>query len=116
MKYWLFYAPSTSITSTDWINIPGSRALLNVTSPYVVTGLANGYTYSFTVNGRNGDGPGGAGNQFVDPHVGAVALEPGDLFLLCSDGLVEGLYNHHILDLLRPTEPADPAANPARRR
>lgn len=57
----------------------------------------------------------GGGNQFVDPQVGAVALEPGDLFLLCSDGLVEGLYNHHILDLLRPTEPADPAQNPARR-
>ena len=65
VKYWLFYAPSTSITSTDWINIPGSRALLNVTSPYVVTGLANGYTYSFTVNGRNGDGPGGAGSPSV---------------------------------------------------
>jgi hypothetical protein len=65
VKYWLFYAPSTSITSTDWINIPGSRALLNVTSPYVVTGLANGYVYSFAVNARNGDGPGGAGTPSV---------------------------------------------------
>lgn len=65
VKYWLFYAPSTTISSADWINIPGSRAVLNVTSPYVVTGLANGFVYSFTVNGRNGDGPGGAGSPQV---------------------------------------------------
>jgi hypothetical protein len=58
VKYWLFYAPSSTISSVDWINIPGSRAILDVTSPYVLTGLANGYTYSFTVNGRNGDGQG----------------------------------------------------------
>lgn len=65
VKYWLFYAPSATISSTDWINIPGSRAIIDVTSPYVVTGLVNGYTYSFTVNGRNGDGPGGAGSPAV---------------------------------------------------
>lgn len=42
----------------------------------------------------------GGGNQFVDPQVGAVAYEPGDVFLLCTDGLTEGLYNHHLVDLL----------------
>ena len=26
VKYWLFYAPNKTITSTDWINVPGSRA------------------------------------------------------------------------------------------
>jgi protein phosphatase len=55
----------------------------------------------------------GAGNQFVDPQVGAVAYEPGDMFLLCTDGLVEGLYDEELLDLLRPTASA-PAGNPAR--
>ena len=65
VKYWLFYAPSTSISTVDWVNVAGSRALLNVTSPYVLTGLANGFTYSFTVNGRNGDGPGGPGSPSV---------------------------------------------------
>ena len=43
----------------------------------------------------------GGGNQFVDPQVGAVGYEPGDLFLLCTDGLVEGLYNDHLVELLR---------------
>src|SRR5580658_36424 len=43
----------------------------------------------------------GAGNQFVEPQVGAVGYESGDLFLLCSDGLVDGLYNHQILEVLR---------------
>lgn len=48
----------------------------------------------------------GGGNQFVDPQVGAVAYEPGDIFLLCTDGLTEGLYNHQLVDLLRaPTTP-----------
>lgn len=54
----------------------------------------------------------GGSNQFVEPQVGAVAYEPGDTFLLCTDGLSEGLYNHHIVDLLRP--PQNAAADPAR--
>lgn len=47
----------------------------------------------------------GGGNQFVDPQVGAVAYEPGDIFLLCSDGLVDGLYDQHLLDIVRPEKP-----------
>jgi len=49
----------------------------------------------------------GGGNQFVDPQVGSVAYIRGDIFLLCTDGLVEGLYNHELSELLR--EPADSA-------
>lgn len=43
----------------------------------------------------------GGANQFVDPQTGAVACERGDTFLLCTDGLVDGLYDHQIVDLLR---------------
>jgi protein phosphatase len=43
----------------------------------------------------------GAGNQFVDPQVGSVAYESGDRFVLCSDGLVDGLFNGQIEELLR---------------
>lgn len=54
----------------------------------------------------------GGGNQFVDPQVGRLDHRPGDLFLLCSDGLSEGLYPHQIVDLLRSG--AQDGANPAK--
>ena len=57
----------------------------------------------------------GGGNQFVDPQVGAVGYDAGDIFLLCTDGLVEGLYDHHLIDLLREPSSSAPGANPARR-
>ena len=38
----------------------------------------------------------GASNQFIDPQIGAVGLEDGDRFLICSDGLVDGLWDRHI--------------------
>jgi protein phosphatase len=43
----------------------------------------------------------GGSNQFVDPQVGAVSYQRGDIFLLCTDGLTDGLYNHHLIDVLR---------------
>ena len=57
----------------------------------------------------------GGGNQFVDPQVGRVAYEAGDMFLLCTDGLTEGLYNDHLVDLLRSTASEGSEANPAHR-
>lgn len=43
----------------------------------------------------------GAGNQFVEPQIGAVSYGAGDLFLICSDGLTEGLFDSQITDLLQ---------------
>ncbi len=57
----------------------------------------------------------GGGHQFVEPQVGAVGYEPGDTFLLCSDGLTEGLYDHHLVEFLRAPSVADPGVNIADR-
>ena len=57
----------------------------------------------------------GAGNQFVDPQVGAVVYESGDLFVLCTDGLVEGLYDEQILEIIRSHEPVAPDQSVAHR-
>jgi protein phosphatase len=56
----------------------------------------------------------GAGHQFVEPQVGSVGCEPGDRFLLCTDGVIDGLFDAQLVELLRSPEPgADP--NPAER-
>ena len=49
----------------------------------------------------------------MSPQVGAVGYEPGDLFLLCTDGLVEGLYDEQILEILRPAKRPRAGHNPA---
>ena len=43
----------------------------------------------------------GGKNQNLQPQFGAVGYEPGDRFLICSDGLVEGLFNSGMERILR---------------
>jgi len=52
--------------------------------------------------------------QNLSPHFGAIGYEPGDAFLICSDGLVEGLFNSGIKRLIRKPGPSD-EGNPAER-
>ncbi len=47
----------------------------------------------------------GGENQFVEPQFGMVPCGRGDVFLLCSDGLTEGLYEHQIVEVLRIDKP-----------
>jgi serine/threonine protein phosphatase PrpC len=47
----------------------------------------------------------GAGHQFVDPHIGAVGHRPGDRFLICSDGLIDGLWDRQLDELIRTPSP-----------
>lgn len=56
----------------------------------------------------------GAGHQFVDPHIGAVEYHAGDRFVFCSDGLIDGLWDRHIEELLRQSEDSS-GATPAQR-
>lgn len=50
----------------------------------------------------------GAGFQFLDPQIGAVGCEPGDRFLICSDGLMDGLWDRRIEEILQTV--TDPRA------
>jgi protein phosphatase len=43
----------------------------------------------------------GAGNQFIEPQVGAVGHNAGDRFLICSDGLVDGLWDRQLEEIVR---------------
>jgi serine/threonine protein phosphatase PrpC len=55
----------------------------------------------------------GGGNQFVEPQMGAVAYEAGDIFLLCTDGLVEGIYPDRMLEVLQGDVRQWPNGDPA---
>jgi protein phosphatase len=55
----------------------------------------------------------GGSNQFVNPQVGAVGYEAGDSFLICSDGLTEGLYGDQLLEFIREEQAR--GGNPANR-
>jgi photosystem II stability/assembly factor-like uncharacterized protein len=65
VDYWLFYANSSSISTSNWTTIPGSQSVIGAASPYVAAGLSNGAIYSFTINGRTNGGPGGEGTPSV---------------------------------------------------
>ena len=43
----------------------------------------------------------GAGHQFIDPHLGAIEHRVGDKFLVCSDGLVDGMWDRQLEESLR---------------
>jgi hypothetical protein len=78
VDYWLFWAPSASISTSNWTRIIGSISVINVTSPFIATGLSNGTVYSFTVDGRVKGGPGGAGTPSVSavPRLAGTAPAP----------------------------------------
>lgn len=42
----------------------------------------------------------GGGHANVCPHFAAVPYEPGDRFLVCSDGLIDGVWERHIANAL----------------
>ncbi len=52
----------------------------------------------------------GADYQFIQPQVGSVYLQPGNVFLLCSDGLNDGLYDSQIGEKLLAPSDGQPAA------
>ena len=57
----------------------------------------------------------GAGNQIIAPQISAVAHRPGDRFLICSDGLVDGLWDAQLEEMLRAAAPTIDEPSIARR-
>ncbi len=48
----------------------------------------------------------GAGHQFIEPQFGVLPCGPGDRYLLCSDGLIEGLWDRQLEEIVRAPDPA----------
>lgn len=57
----------------------------------------------------------GGRNQFVSPQIGVVPYQAGDTFLLCTDGLVEVLYDREFSEMLHGPNFAQPDFNMAER-
>lgn len=57
----------------------------------------------------------GGKNQNLSPQFGAIGCEPGDCFLICSDGLVEGLWNSGMERLIRNPNARQKDKNPVER-
>jgi hypothetical protein len=89
VEYWMPYAPQAAFDSTDFTKTAGLRWLTNVTSPYVLTGLTNGQTYTFAINGRTGTGKGGALTQAltVMPRTAGAAWSAGSGITVPTDDL-----------------------------
>lgn len=51
----------------------------------------------------------GGGHQRVNPHLAAVPYQHGDRFLVCSDGLIDGLWERNLTNYLAncPDDPAE---------
>jgi protein phosphatase len=52
----------------------------------------------------------GAGHRYVDPQIGAIGLDPGSRFLLCTDGVTDGLYDARLDEALREESPEQASA------
>jgi PPM family protein phosphatase len=49
----------------------------------------------------------GAGHRYLNPQLGVIDYEPGDRFVLCSDGVIDGLWDRGIEDIVRNPQPDD---------
>jgi protein phosphatase len=57
----------------------------------------------------------GAQHQFVEPQIGAVGCQAGDRFLICSDGLIDGLWDARLEDVIRQGRPGPDGETVAQR-
>lgn len=79
VEYWVFWGRGSEITTVNWAT-QGGTVIVGAKSPRVITGLSNGQTYSFTINGRKDGGPGGEGapTQVAVPQFAGANWSLGD--------------------------------------
>lgn len=53
----------------------------------------------------------GGGHEHIAPHMAAVPYETNDRILICSDGLIDGVWERHITNALADASSAEDAAN-----
>lgn len=66
VEYWSWVASGSGVTPQNCSSKPSCSTSVGVTSPLSISGLSNGQTYSFSINGRIDKGPGGAGSVAVE--------------------------------------------------
>lgn len=57
----------------------------------------------------------GAGHQILSPHIGRVECQPGDRFVFCTDGVMDGLWDRRIHELVTTPLIQDLPKPPAQR-
>ena len=92
VEYWLFFGPSsvtptTTATMQGWFGLPFGNVILKASSPYTVTGLVNGTSYSFSINARTNGGPGGPGSAPVTttPRIAGATWQAGSAVSAATD-------------------------------
>ena len=90
VEYWIWKTVGTNI------DIPSCTSAcstdIKATSPTVITGLTNGTTYAFTINGRANGGPGGTGSPSISgtPRL-AGGLDSNGVSTWSSPGIALGI-------------------------
>lgn len=69
LQYYVFVAAANSITTGDFSSgktaLPQSRIITPATSPFIISGLTNGTTYSFVLNATQNGGPAGPASASI---------------------------------------------------
>ena len=114
---WLYFA---HIGDSRIYHLPAAGGIRQVSEDHTHVGWLQRQGKLREMQARNHPGRNGlqqvlgGKNQHLSPHFGAIGYEPGDAFLICSDGLVEGLFNSGMERLIRKPGPND-KGNPAER-
>ncbi len=95
VQYWIWKAAGTGVTPKTCSSLPQCTTSINVTSPATISGLSNGVTYSFTINSRINNGPGGDGSpaKSATPRLAGDTWRAGNVMGTNMRGVAYGTLN-----------------------